>query len=190
MLVRYGAQHPFSPPATTATTHNSHYRVYQHPLASTRSPTSLLMPPVSSCALLASCSAVRHGPPSRQLPRPRPLPRRAAASCPPRTVCWLAPIEALLRSGMSRAATLTPRASCSRMASSSAAVQRRLGTPLRRLLPLPPPLPPPTPPPPPLPLLTSYNVVQLVSPDVDKRGRLALDHRRIRRSWKQPCGCA
>ena len=152
MLVRYGAQHPFSPPATTATTHNSHYRVYQHPLASTRSPTSLLLPPVSSCALLASCSAARHGPPWSAMVRHvanclghgrcRAGPLR---SCPPRTVCWLAPIEALLRSGMSRAATLTPRASCSRMASSSAAVQRRLATqPCAQLSP--PPVPP-TPPP-------------------------------------------
>ena len=102
MLVRYGAPHPFSPPATTA---SHRYRCLQNRAA----PGGILLT-VRHIAtvprLTSSATAVA---------APGPL-----RSCPPRAVCWLAQqIEASLRSG-------TSRASCARTASSSRSCQRRL----------------------------------------------------------------
>ena len=86
MLVRYGAPHPFSPPATTA---SHRYRCLQNRAA----PGGILLT-VRHIAtvprLTSSATAVA---------APGPL-----RSCPPRAVCWLAQqIEASLRSGTSRA---------------------------------------------------------------------------------------
>ena len=85
MLVRYGAPHPFSPPATTV---SHRYRCLQNRAA----PGGILLT-VRHIAtvprLTSSATAVA---------APGPL-----RSCPPRAVCWLAQqIEASLRSGTSR----------------------------------------------------------------------------------------